>query len=128
MKRFPWICVLTLASTLSLVGCGGGPRLVLVKGVVCLDGQPMPDGDIAFQIQDGTPPVHATIENGQFSLHALPGSYQVLINRYQDSGTTNRYGQPQKMSVLPFRYNVNSTLIAEVKTGSPDLSFQIASR
>jgi hypothetical protein len=128
MQRFPWVCALMLASTLSLVGCEGGPRPVLVKGMVFLDGQPMPDGDIAFQSNDGRPPVHATIENGQFSLHTLPGSYRVLINRYQDSGTTNRHGQPQKMSVLPFRYNVDSKRIVEVKAGSPDLSFEIASR
>ena len=57
---FPFVALACLASLVLLVGCGGNPDLADVKGVVTLDGQPLPNAFVMF-----TPEGSGTVSFGQ---------------------------------------------------------------
>jgi hypothetical protein len=118
-----------LAVVFFAVGCGSaGPSPVKITGKVLLDGQPMPDGDIYFQADDGRVPVSSKIVQGSYSVQPLPGVYRVLIHQQRDSGKKNMYGEPQMKSTIPRRYNVDTELKATVtKDGPFEFNFEVLS-
>jgi hypothetical protein len=119
-----------LAIVLFAAGCGSaGPSPVKVTGQVLLDGNPMPDGDIYFQPDDGRVPVSSKIVEGRYSVQPLPCVYRVLIHQQRDSGKKNMYGKPQMKSTIPARYNVDTELKATVtKDGPNEFNFEILSQ
>jgi hypothetical protein len=127
MGIFPRAAPGLLAILLFTAGCGdAGPSPVKITGKVLLDGQPMSDGDIYFQSNDGRPPTQTKVEAGDYSLQALPGEYRVMVHQYRDSGKKNVYGKPQMESTIPPRYNVDSELKATVtKDGPNEFKFEV---
>ena len=106
-----------------------GPSPVRVSGTVSLDGRPLPDGDVAFDGNDGSPPVHAAVIDGRFTLAIVPGEKRVLVNRYQPSGEQDPYGQPVQVSTIPPRYNAATELKAVVTpTGPNEIELLLRSR
>ena len=75
--------VLLAGMSLSLTGCG--PRTCSVQGTVLWDGQPVPEGRIAFRPMEpnDVPTVQAVIRNGEYSFDSQqgirPGTYSVVI-------------------------------------------------
>lgn len=61
-----------------------------VEGTVTLDGQPLDDGIIRFQVKEGGRPAYGAIKNGEYKIQTpggpfeggtLPGEYQVTLSR-----------------------------------------------
>jgi hypothetical protein len=127
--RLAWLLAVSLA------GCGGGagdglPRHA-VSGAVTLDGRPMDRGTIQFLPDAPDLPTAALVDvqGGKFTVTRdrglVPGRYKVLVS-CTDAGATVKpdalpgmTGPPAK-ELLPARYNVESTLNAEVKDGAPN--------
>ena len=136
---------LTLVVMLLLVvlqGCGGGVRFAPVTGKVTLDGKPVvkavvtfnplpqPGSDIAGDSASGT-----TDENGQYTLKsyvkgdwkdgAQVGKHKVTITQKDVRGEGDRQIIREK---IPKKYNIETTLSADVKAGGPPINFELTSR
>ena len=111
-------------------GCGGGPsdtpELGTGHGTVKLDGQPLPKATVRFTpVETGRHSTGETDDNGYYELQytqrdegALLGKHKVSIRTYrsEDDEVT-----PEK---LPTKYNTETTLEAEVKSGSNEINFE----
>ncbi|QDT40585.1 hypothetical protein Pan241w_06420 [Gimesia alba] len=132
--------------TLTLCGCFGGSaeqiERATVSGTVTLDGKPLPEGSIQF-IPDvdasGKPlrgkAVQAQITEGAYRLEAgqgpTVGMNQVLINASKKTGKFQE-SDGQKTEILkqylPAKYNTNSTLKYDIKTGENTADFALESK
>lgn len=114
-------------------GCGGEadplPRQP-VSGTVTLKGVPLPAGMIQFQ---PTSPGEVTaggagISNGNYSIAKVeglvPGTYRVTITSgptaAQPADAMPGDAPPPPKETIPARYNVKSTLTAQVKADGPN--------
>jgi hypothetical protein len=122
-----------LAAALALLsaGCGGGPKLVPVKGKVTLDNEPLKTGSLVLQPSSAKepmsrPPFAEIKEDGSYEVFtdghpgAPPGSYLVRItaNAPQSSDPKDMYAPPK--SLVDKRYNEveTSKLTLEVSDGA----------
>ncbi|VTR99495.1 hypothetical protein [Tuwongella immobilis] len=121
MMRLRWSVAALILMT--AIGCGGGTNALdartTVTGNVTLDGQPLPEGTISFDANDGAAPGNATIVNGAYKLEARPGKNIVKINSYKVDPKIKPSNDPirpvdNRVNVIPKRYNVQSELTAEV--------------
>lgn len=78
-----------LLAALPLVGCGGGPKVVPVSGVVTLDGKPYPNAVVAFQPHAGpgneNPGMGSsavTDENGRYTLYTMDGKTGAVVGKH----------------------------------------------
>ncbi|MGL4464442.1 MAG: hypothetical protein ACRC1K_20000 [Planctomycetia bacterium] len=115
------IFVLTLAATAAFTaaGCGsGGPPLGRVYGKVTLDGQPLPGADVAFIPPKGAIAFAETGSDGTYTLQ--------YVNR------SGALVGPAKVSVngnnIPKKYNTETELNVEVKSGSNTFDFDLKSK
>lgn len=116
---------------LIILGCG--PReaaLVSVRGVVTLDGKPLPDGQISF-ITLGKVPNVIPIMDGRFEGEVPPGAKRVEIAAYcpaeippDQLGGAPITGAMMK-NYLPVRYHAQSTLTATIGDAPMDLQFSL---
>lgn len=127
MRRLSWLCL----SIIVLIGCGcspSGPERINVFGEVSFNGEPIEDGEIAFQPEAGTeaPPSSAPIIDGKYKLAPqwglVPGTYKVLVRSYRVSlqdknlpgGVLDRPPSPDgidsKEQMLPEEFNTKSTI------------------
>lgn len=122
----------------SCVGCGGAAGRVSVSGTVKLDGKPLERGMISFIPLGGGPSAGGTIDRGSFVISGdrgpFPGRYRIEIMAFETTGSTmedeDRAGETQEVlrQVIPSRYNVDSTLEAELAPAGPNqLSFALTS-
>lgn len=125
--RVPSVLCVFAALMLLLVGCGSsGPETFTVSGTVTLDGEPVVQGDISFwdpERQVGA--CGGKIVDGQYSFESSPGSKNVDITAYRETGemdTTSNPGEeaPMLEMYIPTKYNTPTsdaptTLKAEVK-------------
>ena len=127
--------VLTLLCSL---GCGksSGLEKVVVSGVVTLDGQPVPNGEIRFIPTAGTigPVSGGAIKDGAYEAKAkggVPvGDHQVEIRAYRANAKSQ--GQPGSEGgaaeqYLPKRYNEQTTLAARVDATTETQDFELTS-
>lgn len=119
-------------------GCSGpsgppqDPRFS-VTGTVTLDGQPLPDGFIAFEsaedVAAGRSPASAEIINGQYQLDATPGTKQVKIFREEKTGEVDATGMEITRQTIPARYNTRTQLEAQVADPGPtEVNFDLKSK
>lgn len=127
------------AGVLLLSGCGGERiERCSVSGSVRLDGQPLAEGTILFSPQAQGPSAGGEIRDGVFTLSEQegpsPGPYLVEINAYRPTGKTERDAATGETitlaeSIIPPRYNRNSTLTVEVKAGEENrFEFELQSK
>lgn len=126
-------CALVLASLFALAGCSPPPQ---ISGTVTLDGQPLPEGYIAF-VPDGTGP-HASgtgsganIVNGSYLLRAPQGKYLVEITASKllplPPGQKGMDGATEEVrQYLPDRYNSKTELKQEI-TATAKIDFELKS-
>lgn len=109
-------------------GCGkSGPEVAPVKGRVTLDGRPLSTVDIVFQPADGKPPATSRTDE--------EGNYQLLYKRGQNGAPVGQHtvriaftsGIVAKPPNIPERYNKQSELKREVKSGSNEIDFDLKS-
>ncbi|MCC6420343.1 MAG: hypothetical protein IT429_19075 [Gemmataceae bacterium] len=126
--RWVWSAALVLAC-----GCARGPAIEPppshdVKGRVTVDGKPLADGEITFEIVGQVPSI-LEVKGGAFAGQACEGKNTVQIRAYRAGPPldTDPGGPPTKVNYLPARYSDESTLTAEVKPAANDFSFAIKS-
>ena len=118
-------------------GCGPADEFqhVGVSGKVTFGGKPMPSGTITFVPLASGPAAYGTITDGQYGIARRegpgPGSYRVEISRIQPTGRRVPDSEypgktiEETRNAVPGRYNLNSTLRAEVKAAD-DQTFDFA--
>lgn len=134
------IFTLVLLSTLALMGCQKGaslPNLVVVKGTVALDGQPLTSGTVSFAPADSEgQPATGKIVDGKFTMFTsvdspgvVPGNYKVRIESLDDALPDPADPSPKPTSLIPEKYSSieTSELEVEVSDGMAELSFDLES-
>jgi hypothetical protein len=126
---------LGIAAFLSGCGTAAGPSKGHVTGTVTLDGQALEKGTILFSSADHTAPnAAATIQHGVYSAEVYAGKMEVQISALQVVGQRKLYDTADSPSRditeerLPARYNSQSTLTADIKSGEQKLDFPLQSK
>lgn len=113
-------------------------KKVVVRGIVTIDGQPLPRGKIRFYPSGDTkgPVSGAAIKDGAYlalGRGGVPvGSHKVDIRayrpdkRYASQTISDGEGVPSEQ-YLPERYNVQTTLTATVTDSTSTLDFELSS-
>lgn len=131
---------------LAALGCGGG-KVAPVSGRVTLDGKPLANAHVSFQPSGeggghnpGSGSYGITDADGRFTLRVVEGDQlgavvakhrvEVTLRGAGGDEDTDRHakGAPKAVS-LPERYNRNTELTFEVKSGgSTEANFDLQSR
>ena len=142
MDRSTCLTILAVVglALLPAAGCSdSGPELGTVSGTVTLDGKPLPKATIEFQPGPGGSPSYGdTDEDGYYELlygigkpGAMVGKHEVRISTYRkeaadDEGLSPAIEYPE---LLPPKYNEESELTCEVKSGSNEgVNFDLKSK
>lgn len=126
--------VLWMLIPLACVACQSGPaapKKYNVSGTVTLDGQPLSeDGTIYFKTIATGDLDAIEIKGGKFSGSTLPGDRRVEIVCYRiKMADFNGMKGEVKESLLPPRYNTDSTLTAKVTPEGPNqFTFELTSK
>ncbi len=120
----------------AMAGCGAGKAAV--SGAVRLDDKPVEDGTISF-VPVGTStakPAAGKVEGGSYAIPAkqglTAGSYRVEVRWNRKTGR-KVFVPPapetdEVKEAIPARYNSESELKADLKTGDNKLDFDLKSR
>lgn len=137
MKRFAWFSwVAVLAMTL---GCGGPaveiPELGEVTGTVTVDNKPLEGLSVTFVPESGAlASVARTGSDGKYELvYAVPGTKEMIKGAAVGQHTVRIDVLPDPLAQtssqpLPARFNLESTLKADVKQGPNTFDFQVTSQ
>ena len=121
-----------VSAVVGLVGCGGAEGVPLdptvpVQGNVQLDGKPLAEGEITFQV-DGKPPQITAITSGAYSGKALVGENRVSVAVYKTE-TDSMTNDTVKVNTLPARFSTQTTLTAPVTQDGPNqFDFEVQSK
>jgi hypothetical protein len=122
------------AMLITTFGCGNsGP--ISIHGIVTVDGQPLERGKIDFQPADGKGPTAAAeIKEGKYECSAMPGTKTVRISGGKVAGqhpfTPGNPSSPmveEIKSLVPSRYNTETTLSCEMLRGTSEYDFKLKS-
>jgi hypothetical protein len=133
--------MLLVMVALAVGGCGpkgrGEPDRFPVSGTVALDGKPLAEGLIYFKTIAAGSIDSAEIKGGRFHTKAEAGERRVEISAYEH-GTVRPAGadpmipinsQTRGRNLLPPRYNLESTLTANVTSDGPNtFTFELKSK
>lgn len=127
MSRFV-IVVVAVTGTVLATGCGDGKgKKYDVSGAVSYDGKDVEDGDIIFIPEDKTvAPEGGKIKGGKYTAKAPAGKSRVEIRGSRViPGKKGPMGEEFVDNYIPEKYNVKSTLSAEVGSGSTTHDFKL---
>jgi hypothetical protein len=111
----------------AIVGCSQGdrPPLGTVKGVVTLDGQPLPNAAVRFL---PVVPVRASMSmtdaDGRYELVYIRDIMGAAVGDHRVEITTAAADTQEK---LPTRYHAQTTLTAKVEPGVNEINFDLTS-
>jgi hypothetical protein len=137
MNRYRLAGPVLFALALGL-GCSGGGGFGDVSGEVTLDDQPLDEGVVRFVPIDGkTPTASALIAGGKFREKVPVGSHRVEISapklpkgfassKELKRGTVDEGTALEEL--IPRKYNADSELKADVKSGSNTVRFDLKSK
>ncbi len=119
-----------LVSLLLLVGCGdqGGSRIpprYMVSGTVTLDGEPLKSGSIRFSSpEDASLGISSggDVVDGNYEFMAIPGKKSVKISCMKE------VKKHVFQNLIPPKYNLKSTLTAEVIEETQQIDFKLKSK
>lgn len=117
----------------SLVGCSGGgaavPKKAQVSGSVTLDGKPMAEGQVRFNVT-GQAPIDVPVKDGAFSGEAFTGENRIDV-LWEKEGPPHPMDPNQRIivNVVDARFSgpespFKKTIAAD---GAQNLSFQVTS-
>ncbi len=118
---------------LVVLACGcGGPQFGRVSGTVTMDGKPLPGVAVRFEDEGGSATIARTDKSGYYELRytvdqvgAPVGKHKVtILTPPKDEVST---GEREK-EVVPARYNRESTLTADVKSGRQTIDWELTSK
>ena len=146
--RFTYFLFLLISSIVFPLGCSPNdqPELGQVTGTIKLDGQPVVGIDVVFQPESGRPARGRSDAEGKYELYYIRdtkgtkvGPNRVEIAPSEDGAIENESegadeesktmakqpapGKPK----IPARYNVNSELKVDVKSGNNVVDFDLKS-
>ena len=105
-----------------------------VVGTVLLDGNPVSAATVEFTPDEGSTSYGITDSKGRYALQYLPdrpgavtGHHTVRITTY-DWRTTKDGNKIEVPERLPLRYNQDSTLRVDVRSGSQTLDWELTSQ
>ena len=155
MSRVLCLAAVCCLVCLAVPGCGpGGPELGTVTGKVTLDGKPVTNGLVTFTPEaKGGASIGKTDANGQYELlyldrkGALLGQHKITVTTLQEAATTtgmrsdspeyakqaasaanqSAYNSAKVVEPIPARYNTNTELVKEVKSGSNVIDLELKS-
>jgi hypothetical protein len=121
-------------------GCGpSGPEIASVSGTVTLDGKPLPEAFVYFRHADGGRiSESSTNDKGEYKLNysleesgAMVGPNTVRISTFietvkEDSGAIVK--GTNKKELVPSKYNKQTELNVEVKSGRNAFNFDLKSK
>ena len=134
----PWSVVAVMLSMIAgTSGCGSSYQLADVSGRVTMDGEPLADATVSFVHSDGPSSFGKADADGRYTLQtvadgehgALVGTHVVRVN-VSDGGDaeSDELTTPVKGTLIPARYNTESTLTFEVTSaGSSEANFELTS-
>jgi len=117
-------CLLLLLA----VGCSGNkdiPPLRTVTGLVTLDGKPLADANVAFAPEHGRTSIGRTDAAGRYELYFDGPNKGAAVGRHRVIITTMPSMDSAHPIFVPARYNVQTTLTAEVKPGKNTFDFAL---
>ena len=124
---------LAMLGVSAIAGCGEDDGAAEVWGTVQVDGAPAASGAISFFPVDGrSSPVGAKIAEGAYATRVPLGAAKVEIRVPKATGEQRVYDAPDspvkeiRTESLPDRYNNASELKIEVKAGSNEENFDLA--
>ena len=121
---------LVLAMAVSLTGCSGSDSQVAVRGTVTFDGQPVEEGQVAFEPRGEGKMQFGIITNGNYAIPAefglVPGEYVVKITASRPTGQlanpdafiTDENARVINEQFIPPKYNSRSELVVTIEPGS----------
>lgn len=125
LARLSAFTLLSSLLLLSAIGCGEkGPQKYAVSGVVNYGDGTLPKGYIVFTPVDGaTAPESAVIDNGRYAVAMLPGKKKVEITAEREApgGVDAVMGAPRKEQYIAEKYNIETTLEANVTPEGPNV-------
>ena len=111
---------------MAIVGCGGNhPQLAVVRGTVTLDSRPLVGATVVFQPLEGKVSRAVTDGQGKYELTYLRDIKGARLGAHKVAITTADEHSPREL--LPARYNKQTTLTAQVESGSNELDFDLNS-
>ena len=126
------LVLLGLLLTLPLMGCSDpGPASGQVEGVVTLDGQPLPNAELAFYPQEGRASQGVTDESGHYRLMftydspgCIPGNHEVMITTRRPESDVE--GAAMLPELVPKKYRKRGELKATVEPGANEINFDLS--
>lgn len=118
-KRVRTVCV-AIAACVLFAGCGKtGPRNCRISGELTLDGKPVRDGAIQFDItKDGDVPGGAVVIDGRYQTWISPGSKTV---RFAIAGSRDGLApEDETPNICPPKYAKSPPQIEVLKSGVHD--------
>lgn len=112
-----------LVAALCGAGCGAPiPVPVPVSGAVTRDGSPLAEGTVYFKTVSTGAFEAFPVRDGKFEGKALPGDRRVEVTAYRVTRQNLGSGEADvQESLIPEKYNVNSTLTAAVTPTGPNV-------
>jgi len=118
-----------------LIGCGGDPQ-DKATGRITLDGVPLVDATVSFigEEESVSPAFATTDENGEYLVEPsgdeplAPGRYVVRITTYQPPIEVTDPPTPAVPERVPTKYNIATTLSADVRLESEAIDFALDSK
>lgn len=121
------------------LGCGQSSDLdkVVVRGMVTLDGQPIPNGEVRFIPTNGTkgPVSGGPIKDGAYMAQGrggVPvGEHRVEIKAFRAAGKPGQSISPEggpAEQYLDRRFNEQTTLTAKIDASTETQDFQLTSK
>jgi hypothetical protein len=119
---------------LAAIGCGGGHKMADISGTVKVDGNPV-DGSMTFVPVDGnSQTAGCEIKNGKYSAQVPIGMMKVSISVPVLDYKKKLYNTPDSPTgdmmkeSLPARYNAETELTVEIKSGSNQKDWELQSK
>jgi hypothetical protein len=118
---------IALITVLFLIGCGTSPSQVAVQGTVTYDGDPVQNGQVAFEPRGEGKMQFGIVSNGNYSIPTefglVPGEYLVRITASRPTGKMAeadafvRAADSLEINeqFIPAKYNTNSDLVVTIE-------------
>lgn len=124
---------ITVAAVLSTACAPKGPGTITIRGMVILDGAPVPEGQVVFIPTD--PSLGAAggaIANGVFAITTSKGPHTVQVHAEKRLTRPVPPGAPPEagitsVSIIPDRYNAKTTLTFDVQSPADKPEFILTS-
>jgi hypothetical protein len=127
---------LAIMVLLAAAGCTGAPATGTVRGMITLDGAPVPGGLIRFVPIDGQgQPEDCVIQDGRYTVTTGPGQMRVEIFWLKEEvpgggkpDTATPLAAIQQTQMIPERYNTQSTLTYTLAAGQQEKDFALTAK